>query len=180
MSSGNNALSTVGPAQSHPKIRDFSTDQLLFDMLWLLRGTKPSLFESRVFINRIRTWVSLQKDSRDNPKALRELHMHFANPDPASRSSLQMDTQLALSGPKTSSFSVRDILDLPEGKSSCSPVQSNTRTVNSVSLSIPCVQEPSELAQAAYYDSNENPYTRWLQTNDTMHYSSEYTRSYNI
>jgi hypothetical protein len=46
----------------------------------------------------------------------------------------------------SSSFSVKDILDLPKGKNSCSPVDSETPTVNSnVLSSIPSVPDVADL-----------------------------------
>ena len=52
-------------------------------------------------------------------------------------SSPQMDTHLAMSG-KGSSFSVKDILDLPEAKAgeSCSPVHSDTSAVSPANLAL--------------------------------------------
>jgi hypothetical protein len=82
-----------------------------------------------------------------------------------------METQLAM---KSSSFTVKDILDLPEGKASCSPIGGldTTSTVHSHggTLTIPSVPDVHDLPSVPNYYDSENPYTRWLQTNDTMHY----------
>lgn len=71
-----------------------------------------------------------------------------------------MDTHLAMNGVKSSSFSVKDLLDLPE-KDACSPG----------------VGSPGDLlvagdvgpAPPAYYDPTDNPYTRWLHANEYHH-----------
>ncbi|VDI79814.1 homeobox protein Nkx-2.2 [Mytilus galloprovincialis] len=73
----------------------------------------------------------------------------------------------------SSSFSVKDILDLPKGKISCSPVDSQTPTVNShVLSSIPSVPDVSDLPGVTSYYDNDNPYSRWLQTNENIPYSN--------
>lgn len=85
-----------------------------------------------------------------------------------------MDPQLhAMNGAKTSSsFTVKDILDLPKGKSSCSPVDSTTNTVNAASLSsIPSVPEVPDITSVGGYYDADNPYTRWLHNNENMNYS---------
>lgn len=83
-----------------------------------------------------------------------------------------MDPQLhAMNGAKTSSsFTVKDILDLPKGKSSCSPVDSTTNTVNAASLSsIPSVPEVPDITSVGGYYDADNPYTRWLHNNENMY-----------
>ncbi|XP_061174707.1 homeobox protein Nkx-2.2a-like [Saccostrea echinata] len=85
-----------------------------------------------------------------------------------------MDPQLhAMNGAKTSSsFTVKDILDLPKGKPACSPVDSTTNTVNAASLrSIPSVPEVPDITSVGGYYDAENPYTRWLHNNENMNYS---------
>ncbi|XP_060071607.1 homeobox protein Nkx-2.2a-like [Ylistrum balloti] len=71
----------------------------------------------------------------------------------------------------SSSFSVKDILDLPKGKTVLSP--GGPTTVSSATLlSIPTVPEVPDLPSVTGYYDNDNPYTRWLQTNEHMHYTS--------
>lgn len=87
-----------------------------------------------------------------------------------------MEVQLeGMNGAKhSSSFSVKDILDLPKGKNSCSPVDSETPTVNSnVLASIPSVPDVGDLPGVTSYYDNDNPYSRWLQTNENIPYSSK-------
>lgn len=75
---------------------------------------------------------------------------------------------------KSSSFTVKDILDLPKGKPICSPVDTGTTTVSAASLrAIPSVPEVPELPTVNNFYDNDNPYTRWLQNNDAMHYTSK-------
>lgn len=79
-----------------------------------------------------------------------------------------MDGNLVM---KSSSFNVKDILDLPrDGKLACSPVSTETTTTGSLRTipnipDIPSVDYP--------YDAADNPYTRWLQNNtsDVMQYA---------
>ena len=69
---------------------------------------------------------------------------------------------------KGNSFSVKDLLDLPaEGKAVTSP----PNTDGSLDLSAPRVG-PTDLAVVTgqFYDATDNPYTRWLQTNEHMQY----------
>lgn len=74
---------------------------------------------------------------------------------------------------KSSSFTVKDILDLPKGKPICSPVDTGTTTVSAASLrAIPSVLEVPELPTVNNFYDNDNPYTRWLQNNDAMHYTN--------
>ena len=68
---------------------------------------------------------------------------------------------------KSSSFTVKDILDLPEGKLACSPVPADTTTTGSL-RTIPSV--PEMPTGQFGYDNSDNPYTRWLQNNE------QYTR----
>ncbi|KAK6182228.1 homeobox protein Nkx-2.2 [Patella vulgata] len=69
-----------------------------------------------------------------------------------------METQLAMNGlQKSTSFSVKDLLDLPEAniKGQCaSPVLGTT--------------DPA----VPYFDTSDNPYTRWLQNNDPLQFQS--------
>lgn len=78
-----------------------------------------------------------------------------------------MDGSLVM---KSSSFNMKDILDLPrDGKLACSPVSAGTTTTGS--LRIPNI---SDLPSVDYsYDNADNPYTRWLQNNtsDVMQYT---------
>lgn len=94
-----------------------------------------------------------------------------------------MDPQLhAMNGSKTSSsFTVKDILDLPKGKPSCSPVDSSTNTVNAASLnSIPSVPEVPDITSVGGYYDADNPYTRWLHTNENMNYSRKLNCSLHV
>ena len=79
------------------------------------------------------------------------------------RSSLQMDGHLVM---KSSSFTVKDILDLPEGKLACSPVPADTTTTGSLRT---IASVPEMPAGQFGYDTSDNPYTRWLQNNE--HYT---------
>lgn len=71
-----------------------------------------------------------------------------------------MDGHLVM---KSSSFTVKDILDLPEGKLACSPVPADTTTTGSL-RTIPSV--PEMPTGQFGYDNSDNPYTRWLQNNE--------------
>ncbi|XP_060564607.1 homeobox protein Nkx-2.2a-like isoform X1 [Ruditapes philippinarum] len=79
-----------------------------------------------------------------------------------------MDGSLVM---KSSSFNVKDILDLPrEGKLACSPVATGTTTTGSL-RTIPNIPDIPPVDYS--YDAAENPYTRWLQNNasDVMQYT---------
>ncbi|CAH1791100.1 unnamed protein product [Owenia fusiformis] len=79
----------------------------------------------------------------------------------------QMDTQLAMNGAKGSSFSVKDILDLPANKDpNCSPVSEH---ISVPSSGMPISEVPDVAPMTNYYDS-DNPYTRWLQNQENMQY----------
>ena len=68
---------------------------------------------------------------------------------------------------KSSSFNVKDLLDLPESKDACSPVSSASPNLSLGSVpDVPDVVAPG----SGYYDP-DNPYTRWLQHNENMQYS---------
>lgn len=80
-----------------------------------------------------------------------------------------MDGSLVM---KSSSFNVKDILDLPrEGKLACSPVSTGTTTTGSL-RTIPNIPDIPAVDYSGY-DAEENPYTRWLQNNasDVMQYT---------
>ena len=81
---------------------------------------------------------------------------------------LQMDTHLSMAGVKSNSFNVKNLLDLPEPKDSCSPVPGDSAVPP---LGIPQVPDMSQTA--SYYDA-DNPYTRWLQTHEHAPYPSKY------
>ena len=78
-----------------------------------------------------------------------------------------MDTNLDMNAMKSSSFNVKDLLDLPTDKGIT--VVGTTGELGSQSLanmsSVPDVTPPPP-----YYDA-DNPYTRWLHTNENMHYN---------
>ena len=71
-----------------------------------------------------------------------------------------------MNGVKSSSFNVKDLLDLPETKPSCAGVPGDPE-----SLALNAVV-PDITHNSAYYDS-DNPYTRWLQNNDNIQYSGK-------
>ena len=89
---------------------------------------------------------------------------------------MQMDTHLDMNVIKSSSsFNVKDLLDLPTGEvkgSTVSPTSINP-ALDSSGLAVPDVTPPPP-----YYDPTDNPYTRWLQNNENMHYNSEYSLLY--
>lgn len=90
---------------------------------------------------------------------------------------MEQHTHLVMNGVKSSNFSVKDILELPEGKGTCSPIQADTTVVSSVAslTSIPHIPQVPELQNvSSYYDSSDNPYTRWLQTNEAIQYTRKY------
>ena len=79
-----------------------------------------------------------------------------------------MDGNLVM---KSSSFNVKDILDLPtDAKLACSPVAHETTTTGSF-RTIPNI--PDIPAVDYGYDASDNPYARWLQNNasDVMQYT---------
>lgn len=85
-----------------------------------------------------------------------------------------METHLGMNGVKVSnSFNVKDLLNLPtETKAgSCSPVSSDG-TMPTSGMTLAHVPEMAEVTHT-YYDT-DNPYTRWLQTNETMQYSGKF------
>ena len=70
-------------------------------------------------------------------------------------------------GKANSSFSVKDILDLPKGKQS---------TITAGSLSgIAAVPEVPDLPSVTGYYDSDNPYTRWLQNNEHINYPGTYS-----
>ena len=74
-----------------------------------------------------------------------------------------MDGHLVM---KSSSFTVKDILDMPEGKLACSPVPADTTTTGSLQT----IASVADMPTGQYnYDASDNPYTRWLQNNE--HYT---------
>ncbi|XP_052272779.1 homeobox protein Nkx-2.2a-like isoform X5 [Dreissena polymorpha] len=80
-----------------------------------------------------------------------------------------MDGHLVL---KSSSFNVKDILDLqPGGKLACSAVSSETTSAGSF-RTIPNIPELPPVDYGGY-DAGDNPYARWLQNNsaDVMQYT---------
>lgn len=96
-----------------------------------------------------------------------------------------MDTHLALDV-KSSSFNVKDLLELPEHKAAAAAVYSQVRqqavkelaAAGAMTAGATVTSGSSELAtntsHTTYYDQ-ENPYTRWLQNNETMPYASKNT-----
>ena len=75
-----------------------------------------------------------------------------------------METQLALS--KTSSFSVKDLLDLPDAKDLVASAGEAHAALGLGDLS------DVTATSHGYYD-NDNPYARWLQSNEGLQYSSK-------
>ena len=74
---------------------------------------------------------------------------------------------------KSSSFNVKDILDLPEGKLACSPVSTGTTTTGALRT----MTNIPDIGPVDYhYDPTDNPYTRWLHSNnsDVMQYTRKY------
>ena len=88
----------------------------------------------------------------------------------------QMDTNLEMNAMKSSSFNVKDLLDLPTDKG-VSVVGSAGELSGQALASLPSV--PDVTPPPPYYDT-DNPYTRWLHTNENMHYSCEYLISCTI
>ena len=90
---------------------------------------------------------------------------------------LQMDTQLAaMNGVVKASFSVKDLLDLPEHRDPCnggtgSPAMTGpadlTSVVSGPDGGIDVGGHSAGVTAGSYYDP-DNPYTRWLQTNEAM------------
>nr|SCZ83945.1 ventral nervous system defective transcription factor [Euperipatoides kanangrensis] len=80
-------------------------------------------------------------------------------------------TKMALNGSKSSSFSVKDILDLPEPKNSCSPLNLETSTVSTTGIHLNSTLN-TNVPYTPYFDSSDNPYTRWLQSAEGIHYST--------
>ena len=86
-----------------------------------------------------------------------------------------MDTHLAMNGVKTSSFSVKDLLDLPESKDGCSPV-TGVGSPGELLVAAAAAAAAGEVGPAppSYYDQPDNPYTRWLHHNsEALHYNSK-------
>lgn len=84
---------------------------------------------------------------------------------------VQMDTHLEMNAIKTtsSSFNVKDLLNLPGDKVSVAAAGELHHGATLASLpGVPDVTPPPP-----YYDA-DNPYTRWLQTNEHLHYSCKY------
>ncbi|PVD26015.1 hypothetical protein C0Q70_13683 [Pomacea canaliculata] len=82
-----------------------------------------------------------------------------------------MATSLEMNPVKGTSFSMKTLLDLPEGKGTVVPCGSPARGDGSLDLSAPRgVGSDLSAAVSHFYDANDNPYTRWLQNNDHMQY----------
>lgn len=77
---------------------------------------------------------------------------------------MQMDTtNLEMNGIKSSSFNVKDLLDLPADKAVVAAAGELS--------GLPAV--PDVTAPPPYYDA-DNPYTRWLHSNENLHYNCKY------
>ena len=84
-----------------------------------------------------------------------------------------MATSLEMNGMKGNSFSVKDLLDLPaDGKAVISASQGD----GSLDLSAPrgVGADLAAVVTGQFYDSTDNPYTRWLQTNEHMQYGRKF------
>lgn len=88
---------------------------------------------------------------------------------------------MSLTNTKTG-FSVKDILDLPDTndeEGSITGAEEDTEgseTTSTTKTSGVLVQSPLENVQNLplknpFYDSSDNPYTRWLATTDSIQYS---------
>lgn len=89
---------------------------------------------------------------------------------------------MSLTNTKTG-FSVKDILDLPdtndEEGSITGPEEDNEGSETTKPTRV-LVQSPLENVQNLpiknrFYDSSDNPYTRWLATTDSIQYSRKYS-----
>lgn len=70
---------------------------------------------------------------------------------------------------KGNSFSVKDLLDLPaDGKAVISPPQGDGSLDLSAARGVGA--DLAAVVTGQFYDSTDNPYTRWLQTNEHMQY----------
>ncbi|XP_076464352.1 uncharacterized protein LOC143296360 [Babylonia areolata] len=89
-----------------------------------------------------------------------------------------MATSLEMNGLKANSFSVKDLLDLPtEGKGGMGCTSPVSRGEGTLDLSAPRgvgvgvgVGATLPTVTGSYYDASDNPYTRWLQTNEHLQY----------
>lgn len=89
-----------------------------------------------------------------------------------------MATSLEMNPVKGTSFSMKTLLDLPEGKGTVVPCGSPARGDGSLDLSAPRgVGSDLSAAVSHFYDANDNPYTRWLQNNDHMQYGRKFPLS---
>lgn len=85
---------------------------------------------------------------------------------------------MSLTNTKTG-FSVKDILDLPDTndeEGSITGTEDDTEGSETTKKPGVLVQSPIENVQNLplknpFYDSTDNPYTRWLATTDTIQYS---------
>ena len=83
-----------------------------------------------------------------------------------------MDTNLAMNSTKTSSsFSVKDLLDLPEAKVARASPRDGEGLDLSTTVSVAPAAVHGMSPVTPYFDNTDNPYTRWLQTNETAHYA---------
>lgn len=91
---------------------------------------------------------------------------------------------MSLTNTKTG-FSVKDILDLPDTndeEGSITGAEEDTEgseTTSTTKTAGVLVQSPLENVQNLplknpFYDSSDNPYTRWLATTDSIQYSCKY------
>ena len=94
---------------------------------------------------------------------------------------------MSLSSNTKTGFSVKDILDLPdtndEDGSITGPEEDNegsettsttTKTAAGVLVQSPLENVPGLPLKNPFYDSSDNPYTRWLATTDSIQYSCKY------
>lgn len=82
-----------------------------------------------------------------------------------------MAATLEMSIVKGNSFSVKDLLDLPEPKAGVVPCTSPPGGDGSIDLSATRIPRAADISAVShFYDTSDNPYTRWLQTNDHMQY----------
>ncbi|XP_067681480.1 homeobox protein Nkx-2.2a-like [Haliotis asinina] len=81
-----------------------------------------------------------------------------------------MESDLDMHAAKSANFSVTALLDLPEGGkiTACtSPRVEGEGLDLTTTASVPTLNS----VPPAYYDNSDNPYTRWLQTNENIHYT---------
>lgn len=88
-----------------------------------------------------------------------------------------MESDLDMHAAKSASFSVTALLDLPEGGkiTACtSPRVEGEGLDLTTTASVPTLNS----VPPAYYDNSDNPYTRWLQTNENIHYTGTWINPY--